>query len=81
MVLVFASSGYVAATGVFVFAVAVPVGTFGSTSVNAIVCTSAAVTTRFAASVGVTMFVAAVSRSSAIGDRSSDGELDNSIGR
>jgi len=62
MVLVFASSGYVAATGVFVFAVAVPVGTFGSTSVNAIVCTSAAVITRVVVSVGVAMFVAAVSR-------------------
>jgi len=43
------------------------VGTFDSTSVNAIVCTSAAVITRVVVSVGVTMFVAAVSRSSAIG--------------
>ena len=62
MVLVLTGSGYVVATGVCVFAVAAPVGTFDSASVIAIACTSAAVITRIAASVGVTMFVAAVSR-------------------
>jgi hypothetical protein len=42
------------------------VGTFDSASVIAIVCTSAAVITRIVVGVGVTMFVVAVSRGSAI---------------
>ena len=66
MVLVFASSGYVAATGVFVFAVGAPAVTFDSAYTIAIACTSAAVVMRFAASVGVTMYVAAVSRGFAV---------------
>jgi hypothetical protein len=67
MVLVLTGSGYVVGSGVCTFAVATPVGTFDSAYAIAIACTSAAVITRFAASVGVTMFVAAGSRSSAIG--------------
>jgi len=66
MVLVFASSGYVAATGVFVFAVGAPAVTLDSACAIAILCTSAAVIARVVVSVGVTMFVAAVSRGPAI---------------
>jgi len=62
MVLVLTGSGYVVGSGVCTFAVATPVGTFDSAYAIAIAYTSAAVITRFAASVGVAMFVAAVSR-------------------
>jgi len=63
---VLTGSGYVVATGVCAFTIANHVGTFDSISVNAIVCTSAAVITRVVVGVGVTMFVAAASRGSAI---------------
>jgi hypothetical protein len=66
MVPVLTGSGYVAAIGVCAFAIANSVGTSDSSYTIAIACTPAAVITRVAASVGVTMFVAAVSRSSAI---------------
>ena len=66
MVPVLTGSGYVAAIGVCAFAIANSVGTSDSSYTIAIACTSAAVITRFAASVGVAVFVAAVSRSSAM---------------
>ena len=59
---VLTGSGYVAAIGVCAFAIANSVVTSDSSYAIAIVCTSSAVIMRVVVGVGVTMFVAAVSR-------------------